>query len=118
VQVAGRAARNVNGTVILYGDTVTESMRRAMDEMSRRRKTQEDFNIKNNITPTTVKKAIKEGIEILRKSRELVTEVTGERGRVYLLTTYVSELEEVYGKRLPGTAVRARDMRSGKIKET
>ncbi len=94
VQVAGRAARNVNGTVILYGDTVTESMRRAMDEMSRRRKTQEDFNIKNNITPTTVKKAIKEGIEILRKSRELVTEVTGETEDEFILTTYVSELEE------------------------
>ena len=56
LQVAGRAARNVNGKVILYGDKITKSMKHLIDETSRRRKIQSEFNLKNNIKPKTVKK--------------------------------------------------------------
>ncbi|MFA5741257.1 MAG: helicase-related protein, partial [Candidatus Izemoplasmatales bacterium] len=64
VQIIGRAARNVNGKVILYADKITDSMRYAIDETNRRRKIQIDYNIRNNITPTTIYKAIHDSISI------------------------------------------------------
>ena len=58
IQTIGRAARNVNGTVLMYADTVTKSMSRALDETNRRRRIQADYNGKHNITPQTIQKAI------------------------------------------------------------
>jgi len=58
IQTAGRAARNVNGTVIFYADTVTESMEKAIKETERRRRLQEEYNRQHGITPTTIKKSI------------------------------------------------------------
>ncbi|HDH53032.1 MAG TPA: excinuclease ABC subunit B, partial [Nitrospirae bacterium] len=58
IQTAGRAARNVNGMVIFYADTVTGSMKTAMDETDRRRRIQEEYNLKNRITPVSIKKEI------------------------------------------------------------
>jgi excinuclease ABC subunit B len=58
IQTIGRAARNVNGTVILYADGVTDSMKRAMDETERRRRLQAAFNKKHGITPQTIIKAL------------------------------------------------------------
>jgi len=58
IQTIGRAARNANGRVILYADTFTGRMRRAMDETSRRRSVQEAYNLKHSITPTTVTKRV------------------------------------------------------------
>ncbi|MEW6001381.1 MAG: excinuclease ABC subunit UvrB [Nitrospirota bacterium] len=60
IQTAGRAARNINGEVILYADTITGSMRRALEETNRRRRIQEEYNRKMNITPETVKSNIKD----------------------------------------------------------
>ena len=60
IQTAGRAARNVNGTVIMYADTVTPSMERAIREMKRRRRLQEEYNKRHGITPKTIQKEIKE----------------------------------------------------------
>jgi excinuclease ABC subunit B len=60
VQTIGRAARNVNGRAILYADHVTGSMRRALDEMDRRRSIQQEFNKVHNITPTSIIKSLDE----------------------------------------------------------
>ena len=60
LQVAGRAARNIEGTVILYGDKVTDAMDNLIIETKRRRKIQNDYNIKNNIIPKTINKSVDE----------------------------------------------------------
>lgn len=62
IQTIGRAARNVDGRVILYADVVTDSMRRAMEETQRRRQRQEAFNKTHNITPQTIRKRVQEGL--------------------------------------------------------
>jgi len=63
IQTIGRAARNIEGKVILYGDTITQSMKRAIEETERRRKIQISHNKKNNIKPEGIKKAIKEALD-------------------------------------------------------
>ncbi len=63
IQTIGRAARNVNGRVILYGDTITDSMARAINETERRRKLQNEFNLAHGITPQTIRKAVHSVIE-------------------------------------------------------
>ena len=70
IQTIGRAARNSEGRVIMYGDHITKSMKKAIDETERRRKIQEDFNEKNGITPTTIRKNIGEIIQITKKEEE------------------------------------------------
>jgi excinuclease ABC subunit B len=65
VQTIGRAARNVNGEVIMYADTVTESMRKAIDETNRRRAIQEAYNKEHGIIPKSVSKRVSEGLSDL-----------------------------------------------------
>lgn len=70
IQTAGRAARNVNGKVIMYADTITGSMQRAIDETNRRRALQIEYNRRHGITPQTVRKAVREIIEATKAAEE------------------------------------------------
>jgi excinuclease ABC subunit B len=63
IQTIGRAARNINGRCILYGDNITGSMKRAMDETSRRRDIQIQYNEDNNIQPVSIKKDIRQALD-------------------------------------------------------
>ncbi|MFN3696397.1 MAG: excinuclease ABC subunit UvrB [Pseudobdellovibrio sp.] len=81
IQTIGRAARNENGYVILYGDRVTDSMKKAMDETSRRRTLQMKHNSDHGITPTTIKKKIKEGLGDLFDGSISAYKLTGEKDK-------------------------------------
>ena len=70
IQTVGRAARNADGRVIMYADTITRSMQRTIDETARRRRIQSEYNEKNGITPQTVRKRVHEVIEIGRRAAE------------------------------------------------
>ncbi len=93
IQVGGRAARNINGTVIMYADAITGSMKKAVSESRRRRKIQLEFNRRNSINPRSIQKSIKQGIEVFEETEEFVQELTGEPKEQYQLHKYISELE-------------------------
>lgn len=93
IQTIGRAARNSEGHVIMYGDTITGSMKRAIDETERRRKIQEEFNEKHGITPTTIKKTIGEIIQITKKAEEAEIE---EFNREDIATILINMESEMY----------------------
>ncbi|QLL70551.1 excinuclease ABC subunit UvrB [Lactobacillus sp. 3B(2020)] len=78
IQTIGRAARNANGAVIMYADTVTESMQKAIDETKRRRKIQEAYNKKHGITPKTIIKPIQEVISAVKKVEDDETDQSAE----------------------------------------
>ena len=65
IQTIGRAARNTNGTVIMYADELTESMEKAISETNRRRKIQEEYNLKNGIIPKTIEKSVRKNISAI-----------------------------------------------------
>lgn len=76
IQTMGRAARNVEGKVIMYADTITGGMRRAIDETDRRRKKQIEYNQKHNITPATIRKAVRDVIEASTAAEDSESYVT------------------------------------------
>lgn len=94
IQVAGRAARNVNGQVIMYADEITKSMKKTIDETERRRKIQSEFNRTNNITPRSIEKKIIEGIESYRKAKEIVAKAADETEEAYEMLTLITEMEK------------------------
>ena len=77
IQTIGRAARNVNGHVIMYAERITGSMQRAIDETDRRRAVQEGYNIEHNITPKSVSKDVKELIELTKIEEDMDTDGKG-----------------------------------------
>jgi excinuclease ABC subunit B len=70
IQTMGRAARNANGTVIMYADKITDSMRAAIDETKRRRSIQEQFNQQHGITPKTIIKPVREAISAVKPGKD------------------------------------------------
>lgn len=92
IQTIGRAARNVNAEVILYADTMTDSMNRAIGETNRRRELQIAYNTEHNITPRTVQTAIASVIEDEIAAHEMAQEVAGQKSEDYVTAEYLEEL--------------------------
>lgn len=86
IQTAGRAARNVNGEVILYADTITNSMKKAIEETERRRKIQSEYNKKMGITPETVKSEIKDILSSIYESDYFTVSAAAEEKAEYELS--------------------------------
>jgi len=84
IQVCGRAARNVEGKVIMYASEITGSMKRALGEMERRREKQVEFNKVNNITPRSIEKAVREEKEFEYEAKKEAVEYVRETGWEYV----------------------------------
>lgn len=117
IQTIGRAARNANGEVIMYADTITDSMRKAIDETERRRRIQQAYNEKHGITPQTVRKAVREVIEATKVAEEkapygkaLDVRGMGKKERRNLISRLEKEMKEAARKLEFERAAELRDM--------
>ncbi len=118
IQTCGRAARNVNGEVVLYADKITDSMRNAIEKITYRRNRQLEYNKKHGITPKTIKKAVSEGLkdkvgEVAAPYAELVT--AARKGHLppreveSLSLKLISEMELAAGRLDYEAAIQLRD---------
>jgi excinuclease ABC subunit B len=92
IQTMGRAARNVNGEVILYAETITDSMQRAISETSRRRTIQEAYNKKHGITPVSIKKNIQATLRTVYEQDYFTVPVAAEEKEEYVATVDLPKL--------------------------
>ncbi|WP_419809883.1 excinuclease ABC subunit UvrB [Sphingomonas sp.] len=96
IQTIGRAARNVDGRVILYADRITGSMERAMNETARRREKQEEYNTIHGITPTTIRRNIGDIIAHVSSKDQVTIEIDEDRPHMvgHNLRAYIEDLEK------------------------
>jgi excinuclease ABC subunit B len=92
IQTVGRAARNLDGRVIMYADRITGSMDRAIKETNRRREIQDKYNKEHNITPTSIMKAVRDVIEATKVAEE--EEKYTSKGKITDIAAYIIELEQ------------------------
>jgi excinuclease ABC subunit B len=94
IQTIGRAARNENGHVIMYADKISDAMKKAINETKRRRQIQEEYNIKNNITPKTIIKEIRSIITNNKEIEEKETTVLSKKDKDNLIMSIEVEMKE------------------------
>ena len=94
IQTAGRAARHINGEVILFADVVTASMQALISISEYRRAKQMEYNEKHGITPQTVRRAVQESLHTILRGREIASSIINEAGGNFDLTELLRELED------------------------
>ncbi len=96
IQTIGRAARNENGHVIMYADTISDAMTEAISETARRRKIQEEYNLKNGITPHTIIKEIREVVsnEVEEKTTKKPTEKMNKKEKAQIMQSIEEQMKE------------------------
>ena len=123
IQTIGRAARNEKGKVIMYADRITGSMQRAMDETERRRALQESYNTEHGITPRTVRKEVKDLIELTKVEGEAATPKKGRKPKadspvIYDSTAPIEVVAEAGQPLLPKTQYETKEDVFNTIEET
>jgi excinuclease ABC subunit B len=106
IQTSGRAARNINGTVILYADQMTASMERAIDESDRRRKIQFEYNKLNDITPASIQKNIEDILSSAYEADYVTIPVIAEADREFLTPEVINEMIGELQKKMKDAAAR------------
>ncbi|MCX5689260.1 MAG: excinuclease ABC subunit UvrB, partial [Planctomycetota bacterium] len=94
IQLMGRAARNANGLVVMYADVMTPAMQNAIGETERRRVKQAKYNAENNITPQTIHKAIRRGLEVELRARKTARDIVSSNEPAYEMSELITTLEQ------------------------
>ena len=117
IQTMGRAARNVNGEVILYAENITDSMRNAINETNRRRTVQEEYNKKHNITPQSIKKNIQAGLRTVYEEDYYTVPIAAEEEAEYLSTVDLPRLIEHLEKEMRAAAKKQEFERAAELRD-
>ena len=117
IQTCGRAARNIDGTVVFYADVITGSMKRAMEECDRRRKAQLEFNRANKITPSTIKKDINNILGSVYEADYVTIPKVAEAGVPYMTPEHMDELVKDLKTKMKEAAARLEFEEAGKLRD-
>jgi excinuclease ABC subunit B len=117
IQTCGRAARNLNGTVILYADQVTGSMARAIDESNRRREIQLEYNREHDITPESIAKNIDDVLGSLYEADYVTVPVVSEKTKGYLTPDVIKTMIKDLEKRMKDAAAKLEFEEAARIRD-
>ncbi len=117
IQTCGRAARNINGTVILYADRITASMQKAIDETNRRRQIQAEYNSAKGITPKTIQKSVRDGLTSIFEADYLTVPLVAEPEAAYVPLNAIPETVEKLRKEMKEAAERLEFERAAELRD-
>jgi len=117
IQTIGRAARNINGTVIMYADNMTDSMRRAIDETNRRRRIQGAFNKKHKITPKTIVKAMPDVLTSIYEADYVTVPAVAEKAAEYVTSGELPKMLEDLKREMQAAADKLEFERAAELRD-